>query len=99
MLALDCDQCSNLDIADAAGELVNVIAGGVKSALDRPVTFSRPMVEVKTSSLKPRFSSQIAKVEFTAMGHDFAVAISRLERRDVFNVQEHWNKGSHYAFA
>src|SRR5581483_2874503 len=43
MLALDLDDVTDADLLDAAGELVNVVGGNVKSRLPQPCLLSLPL--------------------------------------------------------
>ena len=43
MLALDLDDVTDADLLDAAGELVNVVGGNVKSLLPQPSLLSLPL--------------------------------------------------------
>jgi CheY-specific phosphatase CheX len=79
MFAHTSDECSDVDVIDTAGELVNIIAGGVKRNVDQAGSFSLPRVEIRHFTSEPQFPACIAEVHFEVEDTVFAVVIGRLD--------------------
>jgi len=80
MLGLEpAEQISNEDVADAVGELVNMIGGNVKSLVPGPSALSLPLVARGTIAL-PSDLTEVARLDLTWAGSPLRVTV--LARRD-----------------
>jgi CheY-specific phosphatase CheX len=75
MFGVDADHCCDDDILDAAGELANIIAGGVKTLLPEGTVLTPPRVKVRPPQPRGPRSPIISAVEFGDAPMNFVVAL------------------------
>jgi len=74
MLALEATALTDADIADAVGELVNMIGGNVKSLMPGPSTLTLPVVAAgRTAS--PSAAAELARFDATYAGRPVRVTV------------------------
>jgi chemotaxis protein CheX len=77
LLGIDLDDVSDDDVADALGELANIIGGNVKSLLPEPSALSLPHVHVEGHAGRYPSSTEICQLAGTWI--DESVTVSVLE--------------------
>ena len=77
LLGIDLDDVSDDDVADALGELANIIGGNVKSLLPEPSALSLPHVHVEGHAGRYPSSTEVCQLSGTWI--DESVTVSVLE--------------------
>jgi chemotaxis protein CheX len=77
LLGIELDEVTDDDVADALGELANIIGGNVKSLLPEPCALSLPHVHVEGSSGRYPAATEVATLNGTWL--DESVTVSVLE--------------------
>jgi hypothetical protein len=90
-------ECSASDIADATGELVNIVAGGIKCALDRRVAFEGPRVDFFQALGQDNASRVLTRIRFNAGRSSFLVTISENTRCEASTGLNRLNQRSCHA--
>jgi len=76
MFGLEAHEVSNADLADAVGELANIIGGNVKGMIDAPCALSLPVVAAGgRDAVTVPGSELVQSVTLCTAGHAFVVAV------------------------
>ena len=91
MFGVEAGECCDEDVLDAAGELANVIAGGVKPLLPPGTKLTPPQVRMSQERHRGPSRAVISAVEFGESPKNFVVALlepttERVTKADRFNA-------------
>jgi chemotaxis protein CheX len=75
LMGIDFDDVSEEDVADALGELANIIGGNVKSLLPEPCALSLPHVHIEGTAGRYPAVSEVAHLDATWMGESVTVTV------------------------
>jgi chemotaxis protein CheX len=75
LLGIELDEVTDDDVADALGELANIIGGNVKSLLPEPCALSLPHVHVEGAAGRYPASTEIAKLNGTWLEESVTVSV------------------------
>lgn len=76
MFGMEPDEIGADEVADAVGELANIIGGNIKGMIDDPCTLSLPMVAVgRDYSVSVPGSQVVRSVALRSQGQTFQVAV------------------------
>jgi chemotaxis protein CheX len=79
MFCMEADELSDEDVADAAGEMANMIGGNIKSLLPGPSELSMPTVTSGDHEVTAFPGTELVeRVSFTASGQPFVVSLVQL---------------------
>jgi chemotaxis protein CheX len=79
MLDLDVDAVTDADILDAAGELVNVVGGQVKSLLPQPCQLSLPMTSRAGRKIRFPGTRPVRNVTTQLRGEPITVSVRQVD--------------------
>jgi chemotaxis protein CheX len=79
MLALELDDVTDADILDAAGELVNVVGGQVKSILPQPCQLSLPMTSRAGRKIRFPGTRPVCNVTTRLRGEPITVSVRQVD--------------------
>jgi chemotaxis protein CheX len=69
------DQLADADIADAVGELANMIGGNIKSLLPGPSVLTLPLVNIGGATLHLPSSAEAVRLDLTWQGEPVRVSV------------------------
>jgi chemotaxis protein CheX len=69
------DELAEADVADAVGELANMIGGNIKSLLPGPSALTLPLVRLGGSALHLPSSTESVRLELTWQGEPVRVSV------------------------
>jgi chemotaxis protein CheX len=75
LLGIEIDDVTDDDVADALGELANIIGGNVKSLLPEPCALSLPHVHVEGPAGKYPASTEVCKLDGTWLEESVTVSV------------------------
>jgi chemotaxis protein CheX len=75
LLGIELDEVTEDDIADALGELANIIGGNVKSLLPEPCALSLPHVHIEGASGKYPASTEVCQLNGTWLNESVTVSV------------------------
>jgi chemotaxis protein CheX len=78
MLALDLDDVTDADLLDAAGELVNVVGGNVKTLLPQPSLLSLPLTS-RSGQVRYPGTQKICALYATWRGEPVAITVLQVD--------------------
>jgi chemotaxis protein CheX len=81
MLALELEDVTDADVLDAAGELVNVVGGQVKSLLPQPCQLSLPMTSRAGQKLRFPGTRPVCIVTTELRGEPITVSVRQVDFR------------------
>jgi chemotaxis protein CheX len=79
MLALELDDVTDADVLDAAGELVNVVGGQVKSFLPQPCQLSLPMTSRAGRKIRFPGTRPVCNVTTELRGEPITVSVRQVD--------------------
>jgi chemotaxis protein CheX len=75
LLAMGEDELAEADVADAVGELANMIGGNIKSLLPSPSALTLPLVTLGGSALHHPSSTEAVRLDLTWQGEPIRVSV------------------------
>ena len=75
LLGIELDEVTDDDVADALGELANIIGGNVKSLLPEPCALSLPHVDVEGTAGRYPASTEVCKLDGTWLEESVTVCV------------------------
>jgi chemotaxis protein CheX len=75
LLGIELDEVTDDDVADALGELANIIGGNVKSLLPEPCALSLPHVDVEGTAGRYPSSTEVCKLNGTWLEESVTVSV------------------------
>jgi chemotaxis protein CheX len=75
LLGMELDEVTDDDVADALGELANIIGGNVKSLLPEPCALSLPHVHVDSAAGKYPAAVEVCKLDGSWLNESVTVSV------------------------
>ena len=75
LLGIQLDEVTDDDVADALGELANIIGGNVKSLLPEPCALSLPHVHVESAAGKYPAAVEVCKLDGSWLNESVTVSV------------------------
>jgi chemotaxis protein CheX len=79
MLCMEMDEVSDADILDAAGELVNVMGGNIKSLLPQPCHLSLPITSDSGRHVRYPGTREICSLTVIWQGEPIQISVKQIE--------------------